>query len=69
MLTSFAMEKDKGRPGNRAALSPSKIPSGAFRRIFAVCRAHSLCACGAQLAHLQPEKYFASGTRPDAKWI
>ena len=30
---------------------------------------HSLCACGAQLVHLQPEKYFRPGTRPGRKWI
>ena len=52
-----------------AGLSLSKIPFGAFRQGFAVCRAHSLCAAGAQLAHLQPEMYFLPGTRPGRKWI
>ena len=47
----------------------SKNPFGAFRQTFAVCCAHSLCAIGAQLAHLQPEMYFRSGTRPDRKWL
>ena len=45
----------------------SKKACGLFRQFFAVCCAHSLCAVGAQLVHLQPEKYFVSGTRPDTK--
>ena len=59
-------------PGCRpigAGLSLSKIPFGAFRQGFAVCRAHSLCAAGAQLAHLQPDRYFLPGTRPGRKWV
>ena len=52
-----------------AGLSLSKIPFGAFRQGFAVCRAHSLCAAGAQLAHLQPDRYFLPGTRPGRKWV
>ncbi len=44
-----------------------KTPYGLFRQVFAVCRAHSLFAYGEQLAHLQPEMYFLSGTRPDRK--
>ena len=47
--------------------SVSKIPFGAFRQFFAVCCAHNLFACGEQIPHLQPEKYFSSGTRPDKK--
>ena len=52
-----------------AWLRLSKIPHGAFRQFFAVCCMHSLCACGAQLVHLHPEKYFRPGTRPGRKWI
>ena len=48
-------------------LRPSKIPFGAFRRFLAACCAHSLCAVGAQLAHLQPDKYFPPGTCPGGK--
>ena len=44
-----------------------KSPSGLSAKFFAVCCMHSLWADGAQLAHLQPEKYFPSGTRPDGK--
>ena len=29
---------------------------------------HALPAYGGQLAHLQPDRYFLSGTRPDRKW-
>ena len=47
----------------------SKIPFGAFRQVFAVCRAHNLFAYGGQILHLQPEKYFLPGTRPGRKWI
>ena len=47
--------------------SVSKIPFGAFRQIFAVCCAHNLFAVSEQIPHLQPEKYFPSGTRPDEK--
>ena len=43
-------------------LSLSKNPFGLFRQFFAVCCAHSLCAFGAQLAHLQPEKCFRPRT-------
>jgi len=45
----------------------SKTPFGAFRQFFAVCCAHNLYAFGVQIPHLQPEMYFASGTRPDVK--
>ena len=54
-------------PANGGHFSVSKIPFGAFRQIFAVCCAHNSSAYGEQIPHLQPDKYFASGTRPDAK--
>ena len=38
-----------------------------FDKRIAVCRAHDLYAFGVQIAHLQPELYFLSGTRPDRK--
>ena len=38
-----------------------------FDKRIAVCRAHALPAYGGQGAHLQPELYFLSGTRPDRK--
>ena len=50
-----------------SSLSLSKIPFGAFRQFFAVCCAHNLYAQSVQIPHLQPELYFASGTRPDTK--
>ena len=37
-------------------------PSGFFDKRLAVCCAHNLCAIGAQIPHLQPEKYFLSRT-------
>jgi hypothetical protein len=48
-------------------VSLSKKAFCLFRQIFAVCCAHNLLAYGEQIPHLQPEMYFASGTRPDAK--
>ena len=36
-----------------------KTPSFSGKRL-AVCCAHNLCAIGAQIPHLQPEKYFLS---------
>ena len=41
--------------------------TGFSDKFSAVCCAHSLFAYGEQLAHLQPEMYFLSGTRPDRK--
>ena len=38
-----------------------------FDKRIAVCRAHDLYALGVQIAHLQPDRYFLSGTRPDRK--
>ena len=38
-----------------------------FDKRIAVCHAHDLYALGVQIAHLQPELYFLSGTRPDRK--
>ena len=38
-----------------------------FDKRIAVCRAHDLYAFGVQIAHLQPDRYFLSGTRPDRK--
>ena len=38
----------------------SEKPGGFFRQKVAVCCAHNLCAIGAQIPHLQPEKYFLS---------
>ena len=60
-------ETHKGRGIHRGLSGCRKTPYGLFRQVFAVCRAHSLFAYGEQLAHLQPEKYFLSGTRPDRK--
>ena len=54
---------------DRACHRLSKNPFGVFRQFFAVCRAHSLCAYGAQLAHLQPEKCFRPRTRRGRKRI
>ena len=56
-------------PPIRAALRVSKKPFGLIRQIFAVCCAHNLFADSEQIPHLQPEKYFPSGTRPDRKNI
>ena len=33
-----------------------------FDKRIAVCRAHDLYALGVQIAHLQPDRYFLSGT-------
>jgi len=44
-------------------------PFGLFRQIFAGCYVHNLFADCEQIPHLQPEKYFPSGTRPDRKFI
>ena len=60
-------ETHKGRGMRRGLSGCRKTPYGLFRQVFAVCRAHSLFAYGEQLAHLQPEMYFLSGTRPDRK--
>ena len=38
-----------------------------FDKRIAVCHAHDLYALGVQIAHLQPELYFLSGTCPDRK--
>jgi hypothetical protein len=51
----------------KALASLSKNPFGLFRQSFAVCCAHNLFAVGKQIPHLQPDKYFAPGTRPGAK--
>ena len=48
-------------------MSLSKNPFGLFRQFFAVCCAHSLCAFGAQLPHLQPERCFRPRTRRGRK--
>ena len=37
-------------------------PSGFFDKRLAVCCVHNLYAYGAQIPHLQPEKYFLSRT-------
>ena len=40
----------------------SKKGFALFDKRIAVCRAHDLYAFGVQIAHLQPELYFLSGT-------
>lgn len=45
----------------------SEKPGGFFRQKVAVCCAHNLCAIGAQIPHLQPEKYFLSRTCRERK--
>ena len=45
----------------------SKKGKALFLTKFAVCYAHNLFADGEQIPHLQPEKYFRSGTRPGRK--
>jgi|GEM_PF-1131492 len=62
-------ETHKGRGMHRGLSDCRKTPYGLFRQVFAVCCAHSLFAYGEQLAHLQPEKYFLSGARPDRKFL
>ena len=47
----------------------SKNPFGAFRQVFAVCRAHNLSPHGGQIPHLQPVKYVPPGTRPGGTWF
>ena len=60
--------RTSGTP-NGCRLSLSKIPFGAFRQFFAVCCAHNLFAVSEQIPHLQPEKYFPPGARPDGKYL
>ena len=55
------------RAADTGRWSLSKKTSGLFRQAFAVCCAHNLYAFGVQIPHLQPEKYFVPGTRPDTK--
>ena len=43
-------------------LKTAEKPFGFFGKRIAVCCAHNLCAIGAQIPHLQPEKYFLSRT-------
>ena len=61
-------ERGKARCEKQRAQTVEKPLTGfSDKLVFAVCRAHSLFAYGEQLAHLQPEMYFLSGTRPDRK--
>ena len=45
----------------------SKKGFALFDKRIAVCCAHVLSAYSGQDAHVQPELYFLSGTRPDRK--
>ena len=45
----------------------SKNPAGFSDKKIAVCCAHNLFACGEQISHLQPEKYFLSRTCRERK--
>ena len=56
-----------GRESTPARLRLVKNPFGVFRQILAACCAHSLCALGAQLPHLQSEKCFCPRTRRGQK--
>ena len=55
------------RPAGALFQAVEKPLTGFSDKFSAVCCAHSLFAYGEQLAHLQPEMYFLSGTRPDRK--
>jgi len=52
-------------------VSPRQVllekPFGLFKQYFAVCCAHNFFAGGEEIPHLQPEKNFLPGTRPDRK--
>ena len=52
----------KGDALTGVPLKTAEKPFGFFRQRIAVCCAHNLCAIGAQIPHLQPEKYFLSRT-------
>ena len=58
-----------GKSGKELPLRLSKNPFGAFRQVFAVCRAHNLSPDGGQIPHLQPVKYVPPGTRPGETWF
>ena len=47
----------------------SKKPPGFSDKRLAVCCAHNLCAIGAQIPHLQPEKYFLSRIYRERKYF
>jgi len=54
-------------PQRQAFLRLSKTPEGVSDNRLAVCCAQNLCAIGAQIPHLQPEKYFLSRTCRERK--